>query len=207
MSVGLGESSLSVETSDYAPLDETELVRRAKRGEHAAFAELDRRHRAKLVNYVARRVANRHDAEDLAQEAILRAFEKIHQKSDRRGFSSWLFAIAVRAVADFARKPREAPLGSSEDVADRSASDPARGTQNRESQDNLFQLAARVLTNRQFAALWMRYVDDLSIDEIAAELRCTKVCVRVTLHRARGRLTPYLVAGPEPREENGSTSP
>src|SRR4051812_38356420 len=86
--------------------DTTELVARAKRGDHAAFAALYDRH-ARLVKAICfDSTAHLASAEDLAQEVFLRAYQKLHQLRDEARFVAWLCEIARRAGRDWAKKSR-----------------------------------------------------------------------------------------------------
>jgi RNA polymerase sigma-70 factor (ECF subfamily) len=86
--------------------DTTELVAKARGGDHAAFAALYDRH-ARLVKAICYdSTGHLASAEDLSQEVFLRAYQKLHQLRDGSRFVAWLCEIARRAGRDWAKKSR-----------------------------------------------------------------------------------------------------
>ncbi|MBN1589495.1 MAG: sigma-70 family RNA polymerase sigma factor [Pirellulales bacterium] len=182
-------------SDDSSPLvQESRLVRRAQRGDRGALEELARRCRPKLVHLLHRRVGCWADAEDIAQQALCRAFERIDQHDGRRSFSGWLYRIALRAAADHRRKPRPEPGLDAGQLTDGRADGAEKAAHDAELRDNLWNTAHRVLSDDQYAALWLRYAEDLPIKEVARALRRLPIATRVLLHRARERLAPHVVA-------------
>src|SRR5208337_1448030 len=95
---------LATSPMDELPgMDELPLVCRAQRGDTLAFDELTRRVRAKLVHWLRQRTGCWADAEDIAQQALFRAFKYIHQHDQQRPFSVWLYKIARRVAIDHAQ--------------------------------------------------------------------------------------------------------
>ena len=72
------------------------LVSRAQHGSLPCFAELVKRFEGRLFNFLVRRTVTTHDAEDLVQDAFVRAWQRIDQYDPRWQFSTWLFTIANR---------------------------------------------------------------------------------------------------------------
>ncbi|MHB1684144.1 MAG: RNA polymerase sigma factor SigY [Bacilli bacterium] len=82
-----------------------EWIEPAKRGDSEALAKLLQAHYAFLFKYLVKLTLHRQTAEDLAQDTMVRAIEKISLYDERRGkFSSWLMTIATRLYFDFKRK-------------------------------------------------------------------------------------------------------
>ena len=107
--------------------DERELVRRCKEGSEAAYAELVRQHRQRLLNLAARLTNSPHLAEDVVQETFLAAFRSIERFEPRPSVSAWLNAICVRLAS---RAVSRSP-GRRDDSLDRmmgadAAGDPSR---------------------------------------------------------------------------------
>lgn len=176
------------------------LVRRAQRGDRRALEELARRWRPRLVHLLRRRTGCWADAEDVAQQALLRALGRIDQHDGRRAFSMWVYRIALRAAADHHRKARPEPGLDSSRLCDPRGDDPEEAAAEAELRDNLWSTAERVLSAEQYSALWLRYAEDLSVKEVARALGRTGISTRVLLHRARQRLAPHVLALVEPRE-------
>ena len=95
------------DTNDTEAATDATLARRAAAGCGESFATLARRHQVPVVHYV-RRLAGRGgaDADDVAQEAFLRAWRRIGAYDPRWAFSTWLFTIARRTWLNAARTAR-----------------------------------------------------------------------------------------------------
>lgn len=86
--------------------DDLPLVQRAQAGDQQAFATLHSKYHNTIYYLILKMVNNPSDAEDLAIEALGKAFRNIHQYVPRYAFSSWLFRIATNNCIDFIRKKR-----------------------------------------------------------------------------------------------------
>ncbi len=152
------------------------------------FAELYEENFYRVYAYVARRVGDRHVAEDLTSDVFREALAGI-RKFEWRGvpFVAWLLGIAARAVADhFKRSGREA--GNPADGAE--PADPA-GVERRAM---LFQLVER-LPEAQFRVIHLRFVEQKSIREIAEELGRSEGAVKQLQLRAIENLRAQMEAG------------
>jgi len=88
--------------------DEAQLVAEAQKGNQIAFAELAYRYRTAAYAAAYIRLRNHHDAEDVAQDALLTAYEKLSNLVDQRKFGAWLCAIAARkATRRWTQKEKE----------------------------------------------------------------------------------------------------
>lgn len=165
-----------------------ELAVMAQRDHVAAFAELVTRFESRLFNFLLRRTGSAAAAEDVAQDAFVRAWERIGSYDPTWRFSTWIFTIASRMAVTAHRRRR--PTGPVE-VADRVGRlDPDVGRAEHVAREGarLWSLAQQVLGDEQHTALWLRYAEDMSIGEIAQVIGRTQVGVRVALFRARQRL-------------------
>jgi len=174
------------------PPAEQVLVDRARAGSLDAFSELVRLHQGRLFNFLRQRTGSDHDADDLAQEAFLRAWQYLDRYDPAWRFSTWLFTIAARLAVSHQRsmaRRREMPLAI---APDRSGADPAESRTARIRSGNIWALAASQLGDIERAALWLRYAENMPAPEIARVMGRTTVNVRVILHRARRRLARCL---------------
>ena len=96
----------------FASWDEHELVRRCKEGSEAAYAELVRRHRQRLVNLAFRLTGSRETAEDVVQEAFIAAFRTMERFEPKPALAPWLNTITVRLAGKAASKRAAAPDAS-----------------------------------------------------------------------------------------------
>src|SRR6185295_3871116 len=159
-----------------------ELAVRARDGSRVSFDELVVRYRPRLVAFLARRLASATDAEDVAQETFLRAYDHLDRYDPARPFATWLFAIGKNVAANhaIARTRRDAREQDSRPVD--GAVDGAA------AQSDLWQRAAKALSPDAYRMLWLRYAQGLTVREIAAALGRSSVAVKVMLFRARRRL-------------------
>jgi RNA polymerase sigma-70 factor, ECF subfamily len=159
-----------------------ELAVRARAGSRVSFDELVTRYRPRLVAFLARRLADPADAEDVAQETFLRAYDRLAQYDPSRPFATWLFAIGKNAAANhaIARSRRAA--------RDRDSRPAGAAIEDGAGASDLWQRARAILSPDAYRMLWLRYAQGLTVREVAAELDRSSVAVKVMLFRARRRL-------------------
>jgi len=162
------------------------LAWRAGRGCQASFAELVRRYAPRLQAFLQRRTHDRHEAEDLVQNTLLKAYRNLAKYDDSRRFSTWLFTIASRAAVSHHRRRRLEciQIDPPSPVCDEAVA-------RREQRESLWALAAQ-LSEGQYQSLWLKYAEDLPIKEIARVMGKSQVCVKVLLYRARLNLAKRL---------------
>lgn len=153
-----------------------------------AFVELHDRFQPRVFNFLLRRTAARSDAEDLTQETFLRAWHRLDSYQPAMRFSTWLFTIAVRLGIDQLRAKKTSDSAAQHlrlTAASESPCDPVEDFESRERGGNLWLLAREVLSTDQHTVMWLRYAEDLNIQEIATVIGRNPVAVRVMLFRAR----------------------
>jgi len=84
-----------------APSTDAQLISRIKAGDRSAFADLVDKYQDHLLRFVARRLPDRSDAEDVAQETLIRAYCAIDDFRGDAKFTTWLFRIGLNMVTDF----------------------------------------------------------------------------------------------------------
>jgi RNA polymerase sigma-70 factor, ECF subfamily len=165
-----------------------ELVRRAQAGEREAFEELVRRHAERLYRIVARFLGDRHEAEDVTQEAFVRAWRGIGGfKRDAR-FFTWLYRIGVNEA--HRRASRRPPSGVVSSLEEEAVEPPdlAGGPHGRAEQTDLrraLERAVRALEPDYRAPIILRDVEGLSTAEAAAIMELSEAAFKSRLHRAR----------------------
>lgn len=173
------------------PSDET-LARRAQSGDVDAFTALVGRYQRPVYNLAYRMLGDAQEAEDVSQEAFIRAYQGLGRFDPTRLFFSWLYRIAVNRCLTARARPRPDPLT---DTVAAALTDPspsperqaARGETQAAVQHAITQLPAH---ERTLVAL--RYGADLSYEEIAATLQIPLGTVKTRLFRARQRLAGLL---------------
>ena len=177
-------------SSPLAPSDD-ELARLARSGCAASFEQLVRRFQAPVLQFLRRRGAGA-DAEDLVQETFVRVWANLDRYEPSRRFASWLFTIARRLHINHGRR---APLRLDGEALQRAASPepgPAESAADSEGRKQLWDLAAQVLSEPEWTATWLYYVEDMPVRDIAAVLDRSWIAVKTMLYRARRRLLPRL---------------
>ena len=148
-----------------------------------------------LFQFLRLRTRSAADAEEVAHESFVRAWKNLERYDDRWRFSTWLYTIARREAASFYRQARRhaGQHGSGHASSPRvdPAPEPVQALAAEESRGQLWDLARQVLSTDQFDALWLRYAEDLSPQEIARTLDRDPSAVRVMLFRARKLLARH----------------
>jgi RNA polymerase sigma-70 factor (ECF subfamily) len=160
-----------------------ELAREARAGVRRSFEELACRYKRRLFVYLRSRLGSDEDAEDLVQETFLKLFRNIESYDSACRFSTWLYTSANRLAIDSFRKSA-AVRDKLVALRDGDLPDQAAGVEGDSDAYGLWD-AARTLGENRFRVLWLRYGEDMTIEEIASVLGRTRLAVRILLHRAR----------------------
>ncbi len=185
--------------------EDGELVQRALDGEERAYEALLLRYQRPVFSILVRMVRDRELAEDLAQEAFLRAFRALERYDPTRPLSTWLFRIAHNLAVDHLRRrtPETVPIdggeggwtGDGERVPGISLPSPEeapdRYVENRELGDLLEEAIGRLRPEYRSAIL-LRHVEGCSYEEVAEILELPVGTVKTHLHRARRELRSHL---------------
>jgi RNA polymerase sigma-70 factor (ECF subfamily) len=169
-------------------IEDTALVRRTLAGDQEAFSALVEKYKDPVFNVAYRMLGNPTEAEDVAQEAFVRAYTQLHTYKDSHRFSTWLLSIASHLSIDQLRRRRflALPLENVpflEWIADVGPS-PEQSALRRETADDM-QRILDTLPVKYRAVLLLRYWHDFSYEEIAQTLELTPALVKARLHRAR----------------------
>ncbi len=179
------------------PDPDSELVGRAAGGELEAFDELVRRHQRPLFGFVYRMCGNRADAEEMVQQALIRAWQGLAGFRGQSSFKTWLYRIATNLCIN--RVTRRKPLVEIPETLPAPQADEPEETLRRKVIDELVQAALDKLPSDQRAALVMVTYDELSYNEVAQALGKTPKAVDSLLVRARRNMRQLL----EPARQRG----
>jgi RNA polymerase sigma-70 factor (ECF subfamily) len=169
--------------------DDVEVVRRVRSGDVESFEILVRRYERPVFNAVRRIVRDPEDARDLAQDAFVRAFDKLDSFDERYRFFSWLYRIAVHGALNHVRRGgREAPI-----LGDHVAPGPGPAERLAEGErGRLVEIAMARLTPDHRAVVVLRHFGGCSYREIAGTLEIPEKTVRSRLFDARRSLRSIL---------------
>jgi RNA polymerase sigma-70 factor (ECF subfamily) len=162
----------------FDPSDELAWVARCRKGDDSALSLIIQRHRNRLVRTATNLLRDRHEAEDVSQEAFLKAFRELHRLRDDRAFSGFLYRICVRLCMDRLRLKRAEPA-EFDSVQDHEGG----AIENRVLIERILdQLPADLRTT-----LVLREIEQLSYEEVAEAMHVPIGTVRSRLHSARER--------------------
>ena len=191
---GMGEADL-----------DTALVKRVQAGERRAFDLLVRKYQHKVLGVVSRYVNDWAEAQDVAQEAFIRAYRAIANFRGESAFYTWLYKIATNTAKNYLVAQGRRPPGDDLQVDDaqhlesaaklKDSATPERELMREEVERTVFE-AVEALPEELRAAITLREVDGLSYEEIASAMNCPIGTVRSRIFRARDaidqRLRPLL---------------
>jgi RNA polymerase sigma-70 factor (ECF subfamily) len=180
---------------------ERQLVRRAQGGDQTAYEELVRIHQPRLLAVIGGIMRRGEDVEDVAQQALLKAYLSLKRFDLRSAFGTWLYKIAVNECWDYFRKKKVRPLVYEANLSEEQvrqmealpedregvfghAVDAARRAEQRDLLDRLL----IELDEQDRAMLVMKEVAGFTVEEIGEVLDLNVNTVKVRLFRARGRL-------------------
>lgn len=167
-------------------------------GSQSAFEQIVRRFQRPIVSLIARMTGDRAQAEDLAQDAFVKAFRSLAAFDTTRRLSSWLFRIAHNTAIDALRRPRPALVSIDHEGPRKAAAlppvPPAPDPVERRALGHALESALLQLRPEYRAAVVLRYDEGLSFEEIGHILGLPEVTARSHVHRARKELTEHLTA-------------
>ncbi len=180
--------------------EEERLVDAVRRGDRDAASELVRAHQRSLYAYIFRMCNRPHLAEDVVQEAFVRAITNIHRFDPKYRFSTWLFVIAKRVYLNGAQRKRPAydsdviaTIGERDGTVTASASGRVEATDERAAQAGALNRALGQLTEDQREVLILFHQHDWPISLIASHLGMPEGTVKSHLHRGRRRLREVVL--------------
>jgi RNA polymerase sigma-70 factor (ECF subfamily) len=183
------------------PLEEQRLIAAARKGCSASARRLVETHQERLFAFIWRMIRDAHDAEEVCQEAFLRAFAALDTFDARYRFSTWLFTIGYRLCLNMMRKRRDYAGDvdfsrlSAASVAGRDEEDAAevvaRTEEARAMKQAIWESVDR-LSAPQRATVLLFYRESMNCQEIGEILGMPAATVKSHLHRARARLKALL---------------
>ena len=187
-----GRLPMAVDCLPREEREEAGWLDRARAGDEAAYRWLLARYRARVVRLAAHVLRREGEAEDVAQEAFLRAFRRLPSFRGEGRFSAWLFGIAIRLCLDRRRSAwwtRQVP----EEAAPPPPSSPTAAADAADTRLLVEALLDR-LSPPMRAALVLREMEGLDYDEIVATLGIPVGTVRSRLHAARAHFRALWTA-------------
>ncbi|MFD1850091.1 RNA polymerase sigma factor SigW [Oceanobacillus bengalensis] len=178
-----------------------EKIKQVKKGDQAAYSDIVGFYQNKIYQHCYRMLGNAHEAEDMAQEAFIRAYVNIDSFDDRRKFSTWLYRIATNLSIDRIRKRKPdyfldaevkgtdgLDMYSQISTEDRS---PVEEVENLELKRYIHNEISQ-LPPKYRSIIILRYLEEFSLQEISDILDIPLGTVKTRIHRGREALRKRL---------------
>jgi len=176
------------------------LVKKAIKGSQKAYSELMSLYWSRIEKFFSLKLAGKEDVEDLAIATFSKAFDKLESYNDSYAFSTWIQTIANNTLIDFYRKKEQKTVSIDEEKDDEESPgldiidgglDPEDNLIQKQKNKHIASLVHRLKPHYRELII-MRYLDELSYDEIANKLEMPLGSVKAKLFRARDLLLDIL---------------
>lgn len=176
-------------------------INQVLKGDQNAFGEIIEIYKDKVFQICFRMIGNRHEAEDIAQEAFIRAYVNINSFNINLKFSTWLYRIATNLCIDRIRKKKpdyylDAEIAGTEGLTMYSQIDsktplPEDDIESLELQETI-QREISKLPEKYRSVIILKYIEELSLNEISEILDLPLGTVKTRIHRGREALRKQL---------------
>jgi RNA polymerase sigma-70 factor (ECF subfamily) len=171
---------------------DTEIIERTLAGDSRSYAELVKRYQNLVFTIALRYTPNREDAEEIAQDAFIKAFKSLKDFRGESKFSTWLYTITTTSCLSFLRKKKLNVHSLDNEkvyaVVENQDSGFNANQMETKSRHTMVNEAIQLLSVDDANVLTLFYKGDQSLEEIAVAMGIEANAVKVRLHRARARL-------------------
>lgn len=171
-----------------------ELVQEVRRGNRQAFTELMRRYQPRVYWTARRIVGNHEDADDVAQEAFIKAYLALGDFRGGASFFTWIYRIAVNLALNAARKRQLVTYVRQSEIVERffpAQRDPSSEIEQRETETRLEQ-AIQELPEKQRLVFVMRFFDEMTYEEISQVLKTSVGGLKANYFHALKKVREYM---------------
>lgn len=189
----------------------TVLVNRAKKGDRAAFEELYRRYRGRILALALHLCGNESEAEDITQEVFIKAYQKLDSFEGRSHFFTWVYRMAVNRSLNARRDKKRRREEALDDprvaraVRVDAAGDPVKAAELRATYVRLLQALDSLPANMRTSVVLV-VLQGFSHAEAAVVLKCSSGTVAWHIHQARSRLRTKMTKPSLPRVKRAALS-
>ncbi len=176
-------------------MQEKDIVRRVLEGETEAYALLVDAYKDPILRLAFRMTGSLQDADDLAQDAFVRAFRNLHRYDRERPFFTWLYTVALNGIRNHLKKRKRQERGDAESAAERDDAEDAPGMEERldEAREaERLDRALRRLPAEQREALVLRFYQGLSLEETSEVMGVSLSAAKMRIYRGLERLKQIL---------------
>ncbi|MGM8216670.1 RNA polymerase sigma factor SigW [Bacillaceae bacterium W0354] len=185
----------------------SQQIKQIKKGNHEAFGVIVDQYQNQIYQHCYRMLGNHHDAQEITQEAFLKAYANIHTFKKNKKFAPWLYRIASNLCIDYLRKKKPINIldqeikGSEQitllDQLESKFDSPDTAYEQLEHRE-LIQSYLLTLPDKYRSVIVLKYIQEMSLQEISETLDLPMGTVKTHLHRAREALRKSI------RELSGS---
>jgi RNA polymerase sigma-70 factor (ECF subfamily) len=181
--------------------NDSDLINQAKSGDSRAYDKLLKKYKNSVYNLVLRMVRDQQEAEDLTQEAFIKAFHSITSFNEEYAFSTWLYKIATNNCIDYFRKRKlqtfslDKPVQYKDSEIQHEIPDPDLDPEVSiiaSERSKLIREAINTLPEKYYRAIVLRHNEEKSYEEIAEILDLPLGTVKARIFRAREMLNKAL---------------
>ena len=162
------------------------IIKKVLGGDKEAFAALVDKYKNPVYNLAFRMTGSRFDADDVAQEAFVKAYRNLKSFRQELNFFSWLYSIALNTARNWlkaGKRPARCAIADPENIAD---SKPGADAKMSSSQEITGMLG--MLPEKYRAPFVLKHLENYTCEEISKMLKCPEGTVRVHIHRAKQML-------------------
>lgn len=167
-----------------------ELASLSQKGDSDAFDELAGRYWNRIHRFLLS-MFDHASAADVTQQALIRAYQKIHLFNNQQAFAPWLFTLTRRVAINVKKKENKRKETT---LIDETLKDAPKETVENLIQP-LWEMASRILNQNSYQAMRLHYAEDLPIQEIAKVMGKTETGIKVMLFRSRQKLSKKAKSG------------
>ncbi len=182
--------NFNLNSSSSSEPAEADLVRATLAGDTQAYAGIVRLHGRRIHNFIHQMTRQAQDAEDLTQQTFIKAYDGLHRFDTSRPMIAWLLTIARRCALNHFRSAKHW-VEISDDAPTHTPS-PATAAERHDQVESLWERARRDLSPREHEIMWLRFAEELSVEETARVTGLTQPHVKILVFRARRKLASSL---------------
>jgi len=175
--------------------EEQEYIRRVRNGEHAVYAILVDKYKNLAYSIALKVLGNEEDAEDVAQEGFIKAYQQLHQFAGKAKFSTWLYTIVYRTALAKAKEIRIKTFSITEKIQANFTDDyssPQLSRMQADDEQRSVKLALSKLPESEALLVMLYYINENSISEIHQITGLSMANIKIKLFRARKKLEREL---------------
>ncbi len=169
---------------------EIHIIRRILKGETALYENLLNQYDQQVFSLIARIICNQEDAEELTQDAFLKAYQNLSSFKGESSFSTWMYSIAYNTAISAARKRKFETFALNDMQLANISEQQVDETLNDESEEMIIKLnrAIEKLNSDERALITLFYYEEKALNETALILGLTESNAKVKLHRIRKKI-------------------